>query len=251
MKIFAGPCVIESEEHATFMAKEIKNLADKYQLDITFKASFDKANRTAFSSYRGPGLTEGLQIFKHIKNEIDISIITDVHETHQVEKASEVVDVIQIPAFLCRQTDLLVAAGKYADVVNIKKGQFMDPHAMEFAVKKVKKGGSCQVFVTERGTSFGYNNLIVDFRSLVIMKEFAHTILDITHSVQLPSGAGKSSSGQKEFAIPLMKAGLAVGVDGLFMEVHHNPKEALSDGPNMLNLKEFEQSLQIIKEATA
>jgi 2-dehydro-3-deoxyphosphooctonate aldolase (KDO 8-P synthase) len=246
MRIIAGPCVIESRDHCMQMAKEIKKIAEKHNADITFKASFDKANRTSIESYRGPGLKEGLRILQEVKKQTGLPIVTDVHETQQIEPTSKVADIIQIPALLCRQTDLLVEAGKYGKIINIKKGQFMDPYAMEHAVKKAQTGGAKNIYITERGTSFGYNNLVVDFRSLIIMRSFAQTILDITHSVQLPSGAGLSSDGQKQFAMPLMKAGLAVGIDGVFMEVHNNPKEALSDGPNMLTLNEFEEAISYI-----
>ena len=237
--LIAGPCVIESEEHAIRMAEIIKGVTRSLDLPFIFKASYDKANRTSIRSFRGPGLKEGLRILKKIKDEIYIPVLTDVHETADVAKVAEVVDVLQIPAFLSRQTDLVVAAALSGKAVNIKKGQFVAPWDMRHAVEKCRQAGNSQVFVTERGASFGYNNLVVDMRSLAIMRKFAPVVFDATHSVQLPSSqAGDKgppvSGGQPEFIPVLARAAVAAGVDGVFMEVHDNPKEALSDGANAL-----------------
>lgn len=244
--LIAGPCVIESEEHCLFMAKALKKLAEKYYLNLVFKSSFDKANRTSFSSYRGPGFEEGLKILQKVKDETRLKVISDVHETFQVKKAAEVLDIIQVPALLSRQTDLLVACGKTGRTVNIKKGQFIAPQNMISAVEKVKSTGNEKVYITERGVSFGYNNLVVDFRSFIIMKKFAPVIFDCTHSVQLPSASGTCSSGEREYAFPLLRGALAVGIDGAFMEVHNIPEKALCDGPNMLNLNEADEIFKYI-----
>ncbi len=238
--LIAGPCVIESEKHALFMAEVIKGVTRSLNVPFIFKASYDKANRTSMRSFRGPGLVEGLRILKKVKDEVHVPILTDVHEKEDVAKVAEVVDVLQIPAFLCRQTDLLVAAAMTERVVNIKKGQFVSPWDMRNAVDKCKTAGNDRVFVTERGSSFGYNNLVVDMRSLAIMRKFAPVVFDATHSVQLPSasqGEGDkptASGGQPEFIPVLSRAAVAAGVDGVFMEVHDNPKEAKSDGANAL-----------------
>ncbi|HUA14847.1 MAG TPA: 3-deoxy-8-phosphooctulonate synthase [Verrucomicrobiae bacterium] len=237
--LIAGPCVIESEEHAIRMAEIIKGVTRSLNLPFIFKASYDKANRTSIRSYRGPGIKEGLRILKKIKDEVHVPVLTDVHETADVGKVAEVVDVLQIPAFLSRQTDLVVAAALSGRAVNIKKGQFIAPWDMRHAVEKCREAGNSQVFVTERGASFGYNNLVVDMRSLAIMRKFAPVVFDATHSVQLPSsqasGDGPATSGgQPEFIPLLARAAVAAGVDGVFMEVHDNPKEAKSDGANAL-----------------
>lgn len=239
--LIAGPCVIESEDHAIRMAEIIKGVTRSLGFPFIFKASYDKANRTSLKSFRGPGLPEGLRILRKIKHEVSVPVLTDVHETTDVEKVAEVADVLQIPAFLCRQTDLIVAAAKTGRVVNIKKGQFVSPWDMKHAVTKCRESGNDRVFVTERGSSFGYNNLVVDMRSLAIMRNFAPVVFDATHSVQLPSashgddnGGGAVSGGQPEFIPVLARAAVAAGVDGIFMEVHDNPKEAKSDGPNAL-----------------
>ena len=230
--LIAGPCVIESEEHVHFMARAIREAAGNF----VFKASFDKANRTSIDAYRGPGLREGLRILAGVKAE-GFSILTDIHEPSQAEPAAEVADILQIPAFLCRQTDLLVAAGRTGRIVNIKKGQFVSPHDIHRAADKVAATGNDQVVLTERGSSFGYNNLVVDMRGLKIMREAGWPVVfDATHSVQLPGGAGASSSGQPQFIEPLSRAAVAVGVDGIFVEVHDQPEKALSDGPNALRL---------------
>jgi len=237
--LIAGPCVIESEEHAIRMAEIIKGVARSLEFPFIFKASYDKANRTSIRSFRGPGLKEGLRILRKIKDQLNLPVLTDVHETADVGKVAEVVDVIQIPAFLSRQTDLVVAAALSGRVVNIKKGQFVAPWDMRHAVEKCRDAGNTQVFLTERGSSFGYNNLVVDMRSLAIMRRMAPVVFDATHSVQLPSsqaddGGPAVSGGQPEFIPVLARAAVAAGVDGVFMEVHDNPKEAKSDGANAL-----------------
>jgi 2-dehydro-3-deoxyphosphooctonate aldolase (KDO 8-P synthase) len=236
--LIAGPCVIESEDHAMFMAEVIKGVTRSLNFPFIFKASYDKANRTSMRSFRGPGLVEGLRILKKVKNEVHVPVLTDVHETADVPKVAEVADILQIPAFLCRQTDLIVAAAMSERVVNIKKGQFVSPWDMRHAVEKCRTAGNDRVFVTERGSSFGYNNLVVDLRSLAIMRKFVPVVFDATHSVQLPSasvdGDHAVSGGQPEFIPVLARAAVAAGVDGVFMEVHDNPKEAKSDGANAL-----------------
>ncbi|HEX3093827.1 MAG TPA: 3-deoxy-8-phosphooctulonate synthase [Candidatus Angelobacter sp.] len=245
--LIAGPCVIESEAHALKMAEEIGAIARKLQIPYIFKASYDKANRTSLHSYRGPGLDEGLHILKKIKKETGLPVLTDVHEAKDVPAVAEVVDVVQIPAFLCRQTDMLVTAAKHAKSINIKKGQFVSPWDMRHAVEKVRASGNDNILLTERGSSFGYNNLVVDMRSLAIMRQFAPVVFDATHSVQLPSSGagGKAVSGGQPEHIPLLaRAAVAAGVDGVFMEVHENPAEAKSDGANALPLSELEAVLQ-------
>jgi len=236
--LIAGPCVIESEEHAMFMAEVIKGVTRSLNFPFIFKASYDKANRTSMRSFRGPGLAEGLRILKKVKDEVHVPILTDVHETADVPKVADVADILQIPAFLCRQTDLIVAAAMSERVVNIKKGQFVSPWDMRHAVEKCRTAGNDRVFVTERGSSFGYNNLVVDMRSLAIMRKFVPVVFDATHSVQLPSAAADGdhavSGGQPEFIPVLARAAVAAGVDGVFLEVHDKPKEAKSDGANAL-----------------
>lgn len=261
--LIAGPCVIESEEHAMRMAEIIKGVTRALELPFIFKASYDKANRTSIRSFRGPGLKEGLSILKKIKNELQVPVLTDVHETADIGQVAEVVDVLQIPAFLSRQTDLVVAAALSGRAVNIKKGQFNSPWDMRHAVEKCRDAGNTQVFLTERGASFGYHNLVVDMRALAIMRKFAPVVFDATHSVQLPSsqseGSGPAvSGGQPEFIPLLARAAVAAGVDGVFMEVHDNPKEAKSDGANALEstklrgvLKELLAVRQALAEARA
>ncbi len=257
--LIAGPCVIESEEHAMRMAEIIKGVARSLGFPFIFKASYDKANRTSIRSFRGPGLKEGLRILKKIKHELSLPVLTDVHETADVSKVAEVVDILQIPAFLSRQTDLVVAAALSGRVVNIKKGQFVAPWDMRHAVEKCRQAGNGQVFLTERGSSFGYNNLVVDMRSLAIMQKFAPVVFDATHSVQLPSSradenAPAVSGGQPEFIPLLARAAVAAGVDGVFMEVHDNPKEAKSDGANALEstkLRGVLKDLLAVKRALA
>jgi len=245
--LIAGPCVIESEEHALKMADAISSVARKLGVPYIFKASYDKANRTSLKSFRGPGLEEGLRILERVKQQIKVPVLTDVHEATDVEAVAAAVDVVQIPAFLCRQTDLLVAAAKHARAINIKKGQFVSPWDMKHAVEKVRESGNNNVFLTERGSSFGYNNLVVDMRSLAIMRQFAPAVFDATHSVQLPSAGANGqaiSGGQPEFIPLLSRAAVAAGVDGVFMEVHDNPAQAKSDGANALDLKDLEDVLK-------
>ncbi len=257
MILIAGPCVIESEANVFKIAKSLMKYHEDERIDFYFKASYDKANRTSIDSFRGPGLDEGLEILKKVKETFGYKILTDVHETWQVTRASKVADVIQIPAFLCRQTDLLVEAAKSQRIVNIKKGQFMNPSDMLYSVLKILKTKGIHdanyetslkegVWLTERGSSFGYGNLVVDMRSLVIMRNFAPVIFDATHSVQMPGAGGGKSGGKREFVAPLARAAAAVGVDGFFFETHFNPKEALSDGANMLSLEELDNVLKDI-----
>jgi 2-dehydro-3-deoxyphosphooctonate aldolase (KDO 8-P synthase) len=245
--LIAGPCVIESEEHALKMARSIAAITRELQLPYIFKASYDKANRTSLKSFRGPGLDEGLRILAKVREEVGVPVLTDVHDVTQVAPAAEVVDILQIPAFLCRQTDLLVAAAKTGKAVNVKKGQFVSPWDMKHAVEKVRDSGNDRVFLTERGTSFGYNNLVVDMRSLAIMREFAPVVFDATHSVQLPSAGSNGdavSGGQPRFIPVLTRAAVAAGVDGLFMEVHDNPQQARSDGANAMHLAQLRGLLE-------
>src|SRR5467141_737115 len=248
--LIAGLCVIESEEHAMFMAEVIKGVSRSLNVPFIFKASYDKANRTSLKSFRGPGLKEGLRILRKVKDEVRVPILTDVHETADVPKVGEVADILQIPAFLCRQTDLIVAAAMTERVVNIKKGQFVSPWDMRHAVEKCRAAGNDRVLVTERGSSFGYNNLVVDMRSLAIMRKFAPVVFDATQSVQLPSAShgdddGRAvSGGQPEFIPVLSRAAVAAGVDGVFMEVHDNPRVAKSDGANALDSRKLRALLR-------
>jgi 2-dehydro-3-deoxyphosphooctonate aldolase (KDO 8-P synthase) len=237
--VIAGPCVIESEAHAFKMAEAIQQVTHKLGISYIFKASYDKANRTSLKSFRGPGLEEGLRILSKIRRDVELPVLTDVHEAVDVRRVAEAVDVVQIPAFLCRQTDLLVEAAHHARAINIKKGQFVSPWDMRHAVQKVRQSGNQHVFLTERGSSFGYNNLVVDMRSLAIMRQFAPVVFDATHSVQLPSAGADGqavSGGQPEFIPVLARAAVAAGVDAVFMEVHDNPAQAKSDGANALPL---------------
>lgn len=243
--LIAGPCVIENEAHTLKLAMALKELAGKVGVGLVFKASYDKANRTSVTSYRGPGLTEGLRILAAVKAATGLPVLSDVHDISQVEPAAKVLDIMQIPAFLSRQTDLLVAVGETGRVVNIKKGQFQAPWDIENAIGKVLSTGNDRILLTERGASFGYNNLVSDMRSLVIMRRTGYPVVfDATHSVQLPGGAGTSSAGQREFVAPLSRAAVATGVDALFWEVHENPAEALCDGPNSLHLDDVESMLR-------
>ena len=235
--LIAGPCVIESPEHALGLARRLAAIAREQGVALIFKASYDKANRTSLKSYRGPGMQEGLRTLAEIKQAIGLPVLTDVHEPAQVAPAAEVCDVLQIPAFLSRQTDLLVEAGRSGRAVNIKKGQFLAPWDLRHAVEKVASTGNSHIILTERGASFGYNNLVVDMRSLVVLREFGFpVVLDVTHGVQLPGAGGIASGGQPQFIEPLARAGVAAGVDGIFLEVHDQPERALSDGPNALRL---------------
>lgn len=243
--LIAGPCVIESEQIVMETAGRIAEIAQALGISYIFKSSFDKANRTSITSFRGPGLEKGLAILKKVKDQLRMPVLTDVHTEEQATEAGKVVDVLQIPAFLCRQTDLLIAAAKTGAVVNVKKGQFLSPREMSNAVKKIEECGSRRILLTERGSSFGYNNLVVDMRSFPIMRGFGYPVVfDATHSVQLPGGGGTTSSGQREFVEPLACAAAGAGVDGFFMEVHPNPDEALSDGPNMVPLPQLKSLLE-------
>jgi len=244
--LIAGPCVIESEAHVRAMADALQRIASDVGIPLILKASYDKANRTSVKSFRGPGLVEGTRILGRLARETGLPVLTDVHEPGHCEVAAEAVDVLQIPAFLCRQTDLLVAAGKTGRAINIKKGQFVAPWDMTHAVEKVRSTGNERVFLTERGSCFGYNNLVVDYRSLLIMKGLAPVVFDGTHSVQQPSAAGGVSGGQPEFIPLLARAAVAAGIDGLFLEVHDEPASAKSDGPNALDLKLLKPLLETL-----
>lgn len=248
MVLFAGPCAAESFDICMETGTKVKELCAKLGIDYVFKSSFDKANRTSSGSYRGPSKDDGLQILARVKKELQVPIVTDVHESYQCAEVAEVVDVLQIPAFLCRQTDLLKAAARTGKAVKIKKGQFMAPEDMKYAVDKVRGEGNNNVFLTERGASFGYHTLVVDMRSLPIMRQYSPVVFDVTHSIQQPGGKGGSSGGQREFAPFLARAAAAVGVDGFFIETHPNPEKALSDGPNMIPLHEMEDFLKMIKK---
>jgi 2-dehydro-3-deoxyphosphooctonate aldolase (KDO 8-P synthase) len=253
--LIAGPCVIESEEHAIKMAESINGVCKAMKIPYIFKASYDKANRTSIKSFRGPGIEEGCRILRKVRDTVGVPVLTDVHDAHDAATVGESVDVLQIPAFLCRQTDLLVAAAKTGRAVNVKKGQFVAPLDMRHAVQKVRDSGNDNVFLTERGSSFGYNNLVVDMRSLAIMREFAPVVFDATHSVQLPSASSGVSGGQPEFIPVLSRAAVAAGVDGVFMEVHDDPAHAKSDGANALDLQKLrgvlERLLAVHKAAKA
>jgi 2-dehydro-3-deoxyphosphooctonate aldolase (KDO 8-P synthase) len=252
LALIAGPCVIESEAHAMKMAESIAKIADELHVPYIYKASYDKANRTSINSYRGPGIAEGLRVLRKIRDQFKLPILSDVHDVSQIVQATEVCDVLQIPAFLSRQTDLLIAAGKSGRVVNLKKGQFLSPWEMSNNVEKIASTGNKNIFLTERGTSFGYQNLVVDMRTFPIMRKLGYPIVfDVTHSVQLPGGEGKSSGGQPEFIEPLARAGVAVGVDGIFLEVHDNPSAALSDGTNALPLDKLRALLTRLKELSS
>ena len=250
--LIAGPCVIESEAHATMLAERLIEFTARANVPFIFKASYDKANRSSTQSFRGPGLDEGLRVLRAIKSRFGVPILTDIHEPSHAAPAAEVADILQIPAFLSRQTDLLVAAGKTGRAVNLKKGQFLSPWEMANAVEKVASTGNDRVILTERGASFGYQNLVVDMRSFPILRKTGcPVVFDVTHSVQLPGGAGKSSGGQPEFIEPLARAGVAVGVDGVFLEVHENPPKALSDGSNALPLAELPALLGKLSQLAA
>lgn len=245
--LIAGPCVIESEENVMFIAEKMKKIVENLQIDYYFKASFDKANRTSINSYRGPGIEEGLRILKKVKETYGLKIATDIHEPWQAQEVAKVADIIQIPAFLCRQTDLLVAAAKTGKIINIKKAQFLAPKDMKNVVDKVKLSGNNKILLCERGTSFGYNTLVVDMTGIVEMKKIGYpVVMDATHSVQRPGGNGTSTGGNREYVEPLAKAAIAAGADALFFEVHPDPDNALSDGPNMVRLSEFEEMLKRI-----
>ena len=247
--VIAGPCVIESRESALRHAALLKQAADRAGVPYIFKASYDKANRSSMDSYRGPGLIKGLEILAEVKKHVGVPVLTDVHEIDQVAAVKEVADILQIPAFLCRQTDFVVAVARSGRVINVKKGQFLAPWDIGNVVDKILSTGNQQVLLTERGASFGYNNLVSDMRSLVVMRETGYPVVfDATHSLQLPGGLGKASGGDRKYIVPLARAGVATGVDALFMEVHEDPDRALSDGPNSLSLEQFEPLLRAVKE---
>ena len=243
--LIAGPCVLESLERSLYIGREIKAITQRLGIPYVFKASFDKANRSSFNSFRGPGLEKGLAMLAQIKKELDVPVITDIHTEAQAKPAAEVVDILQIPAFLCRQTDLVYQAALTGKPVNVKKGQFLSPKDMRNVVDKILEGGNPNILLTERGASFGYNNLVVDMRSFPIMRSFGYPVVfDATHSVQIPGGLGTASSGNREYVEYLTRAAVGAGVDALFMEVHDNPEEALSDGPNMVYLDKLEELLK-------
>lgn len=246
MVLFGGPCAAESYDICMEVGTKVKALTESMGIQYIFKASFDKANRTSAGSYRGPSMEGGLQILERVKKDLKVPIVTDVHESYQCAEVAHVADVLQIPAYLCRQTDLLKAAGKTGKAVKVKKGQFMSPEDMQYAVAKVRGEGNDKVFLTERGTMFGYNNLVVDMRSLPIMRQYTPVVFDVTHSVQRPGGLGGKSGGDRQFTPYLAKAAAAAGVDGFFIETHPNPEKALSDGPNMIPLHEMEGFLKEI-----
>ena len=249
LTIIAGPCVIESPEHAMMMARESSQRARAAGLDYVFKSSFDKANRSSIHSFRGFGIEAGLEVLQRVKEELGVPVLTDVHDVSQVEQVAAVADVLQIPAFLCRQTDLIVAAAKSGRAVNVKKGQFLAPQDARNIVDKAREAGCEKFLLTERGASFGYNNLVVDMRSLPIMRGFGvPVVFDVTHSLQLPGGLGHATGGQSEYIEPLARAGVACGVDAVFMEVHDNPEKALSDGPNALPLQRMEPLLFMLRD---
>ena len=244
MLLLAGPCVLEGYEHSLAIGQEVKRICEKLGMPYVFKASFDNANRSSYDSFRGPGLEEGLKQLAAIKKELGVPIVSDIHETYQVEKAAEVLDVLQIPAFLCRQTDLVYAAGKTGKCVNVKKGQFLAPWDMKNVISKLEAAGNHDILLTERGSSFGYNTLVTDMRGLAIMRELGYpVVMDATHSVQIPGGKGTSSGGQSQYVPHMARAAAAVGVDALFLEVHDDPSKALSDGPNMVRLDQLEALL--------
>jgi len=247
LTLFGGPCVIESEDFTLKMATEIKNICDRLEINFVFKSSFDKANRTSINSFRGYPIKEGLRILQRVKDEVGVPLVTDIHLPYQAEIAAEVVDILQIPAFLCRQTDLLLAAAATGKAINVKKGQFLAPWDMKNVVTKLESSGNNRIMLTERGTSFGYNTLVVDFRSLPQMRALGYPVVfDATHSVQMPGGQGTKSGGQREFVPYLARAAAAIGIDALFMEIHEDPDRALSDGPNMIPLAQLETVLQQI-----
>lgn len=242
--LMAGPCVLEGYERSLMIGQRVKAIAEELGLQYVFKASFDKANRSSVFSFRGPGMEEGLKILAQIKKDLQVPVVTDIHETIQVEKVAEVADILQIPAFLCRQTDLVYQAGKTGRTVNVKKGQFLAPWDMKNVIKKLEESGNNNIMLTERGASFGYNTLVTDMRGLAVMRELGYPIvMDATHSVQIPGGQGTSSGGQSQYVPHMARAAAAVGIDALFLEVHDNPAEALSDGPNMVKLDELKKLL--------
>lgn len=252
LTIIAGPCVIESSDHAMMMARECAHAARDAGLDYVFKSSFDKANRSSIKSFRGPGLDAGLDVLRRVREAVGVPVLTDVHDVAQVEAAAEVVDILQIPAFLCRQTDLITAAARSGRAVNVKKGQFLAPEDARNIVEKARAEGCERLLLTERGTTFGYHNLVVDMRAFPIMREFgAPVVFDATHSLQLPGGLGHATGGLSQYIEPLARAGVACGVDAVFMEVHDRPEHAPSDGPNMLPLPRFRPLLEMLRDVHA
>jgi 2-dehydro-3-deoxyphosphooctonate aldolase (KDO 8-P synthase) len=252
LTVIAGPCVIESREAALRHADALKEIADRVGVPYIFKSSYDKANRSSVNSFRGPGLEKGLEILLEVKMKMGVPVLTDVHEIDQVAAVKEVADVLQIPAFLCRQTDFVLTVGKSGRVVNVKKGQFLAPWDMRNVLDKILSTGNDRVLLTERGASFGYNNLVSDMRSLVVMRELGFPVVfDATHSLQLPGGLGSASGGERKYIPALARAGVAAGVDALFMEVHEDPDQAMSDGPNSLELRDFEGLLRVVKRLDA
>ncbi len=242
--LMAGPCVLEGYERSLMIGKRAKAICEALGMPYVFKASFDKANRSSYNSFRGPGLVEGLQLLAQLKKDLAVPVVTDVHEPWQCEKVAEVADVLQIPAFLCRQTDLVHAAAATGKTVNVKKGQFLAPWDMKNVIKKIEEAGNKNLLLTERGASFGYNTLVTDMRGLAVMREFGYpVVMDATHSVQIPGGQGTSSGGQSQYVPHMARAAAAVGIDALFLEVHDNPAEALSDGPNMVRLDNLQKLL--------
>lgn len=249
LTLLAGPCVLEGLERSLMIGRTVKEICERLDINYVFKASFDKANRSSFHSFRGPGMEKGLEILAEIKKELNVPVVTDIHETYQAEPVAKVADILQIPAFLCRQTDLLHAAAQTGRVVNVKKGQFLAPEDMRNVVDKLHESGCQQIMLTERGASFGYHNLVVDMRSLPIMRSFGYpVVMDGTHSVQLPGGNGTTSAGNREYVEYLVRAAVGAGIDALFLEVHDNPEEALSDGANMVYLDKLED---LLKDAVA
>ena len=247
--LIAGPCVIESEDLVMEVAGKMKEITEKQGIKYVFKASFDKANRTSINSFRGPGLEKGLEILSRVKSKYNLPIATDIHEPWQCKEASKVIDILQIPAFLCRQTDLLIAAAETGKAVNIKKGQFLAPWEMKNVIKKFEEVGNPNIMLCERGTTFGYNNLVVDMRALLEMRKLGYPIVfDATHSVQIPGGQGETTGGNREYVYPLMRSAAAIGIDGIFAEVHPDPDNAMSDGPNMLRLDKIEEVLKSVKK---
>ncbi len=247
--LMAGPCVLEGYDRSLAIGKSVKAIAEKLGINYVFKASYDKANRSSYKSFRGPGLQEGLEILSAIKKELQVPVVSDVHEVSQIDSAAQVLDVLQIPAFLCRQTDLVYAAAQTGRTVNVKKGQFLAPWDMKNVVDKILEANNQNIMLTERGASFGYNTLVTDMRGLVIMRELGYpVVMDATHSVQIPGGKGTSSGGQSQYVPHMARAAMAVGADALFLEVHDNPDEALSDGPNMVRLDQLED---LLKDALA
>lgn len=248
LMLMAGPCVLEGYKRSLMIGQKVKQICAELEIPYVFKASFDKANRSSYASFRGPGIEEGLKMLAQIKKDLGVPVVTDIHEPWQAEKAAEVADILQIPAFLCRQTDLVYAAACTGRTVNVKKGQFLAPWDMKNVIKKIEEAGNHNLLLTERGASFGYNTLVTDMRGLAVMRELGYpVVMDATHSVQIPGGKGTTSGGQSQYVPHMARAAAAVGIDALFLEVHDNPAEALSDGPNMVKLDDLEKLLKDVK----